>query len=102
MEYLTIIKKKAIRPIKHAYMSSNPLKFSIEFEDGVKVCVKDNNEGLRQFLCIAQHLEITPILGGTEHCTVSEIDKWALIGVRSGDAILFQNDKGERLPILFS
>ena len=102
MEYFEIIRQKAYRPIKCAEISSQPhFTFCVKFQDGIKICQKCE-VGLREFMCIIQHLEYEKISGNTDHCISSPIGYWALLGFRANDAILFRDDKDCFLPILFS
>lgn len=101
MEYLEIIKRKTFRPIKSADILSPKFIFWVEFEDGVQVSRKDD-VGLRKFLCSVQNPEYKIISGKTEHCVPSQVGYWELLGFRANDAILFRDEKGRTLPILFS
>lgn len=101
MDYLEIIRKKAFRPMKSTHISLPKFTFCVEFEDGVKICKKDD-VGLREFLCTVQHLEYEIISGNTEHCISSPLGYWELFGFRAKDAILFRDERNHSLPILFS
>ena len=101
MDYLKIIKQKAFRPIKHINISSPHFTLCVEFLNGVSISKKDE-VGIRLFLSTIQHLEYKIISGSTEHCIVSPVGYWNLLGFRSGDAVLFWDDKEHFLPILFS
>lgn len=101
MDYLEIVKRKAFRPIKSANILLPKFTFCVEFEDGVKICKKDD-VGLREFLCTVRDLEYEIISGNTEHCIPSPVGFWELLGFRDGDAVLFRDDRNHNLSILFS
>lgn len=101
MDYLEIIKRKAFRPIKSACISLPKFTYCIEFEDGVKICKKDD-VGLREFLCTVQHLEYEIISGNTDHCISSPVGYWQLLGFRANDSVLFRDERNHSLSISFS
>lgn len=100
MEYLEIIKRKAFRQIKDADITLSPFSFCIQFEDGVKICNKDE-VGLRIFLCTIQNVKFEIISDNTEHCIPSPVGYFALLGFRSGDKIQFSDDKEHVMAISF-
>lgn len=102
MDYLKLIREKAFRPIRSAYVDSPQFTYNVEFEDGEKIRKKDD-VGLRMFLSTIQNLEYESQLGkNMDHFITSPLGYFTLIGFRSGDAIVFRDAKNRVLPILFS
>lgn len=102
MDVLNIIRRKTVRPIRSSkIISQTPFKFVVNFEDGFVVDYKDS-PGLRMWAVMIQNWHFEPILGDTNHCTELPVNYYDLLGFRSGDAVLIQNEQGIEMPILFS
>lgn len=95
-----LIRQLSCRNIRDVTLNSSQI--SVEFDDGITVEFKDSVD-LRMWAVINQNLRYEWIEGDTDHCVVSPLKFYALLGFRSGDAVLFQRkDTGEEQPILFS
>lgn len=101
MDVLDFIQCWTFRPIQYARIIP-PFKFEVKFKDGTRVVRKDNL-GLRVWKATNEFLEYAPLVDDTtQHCTVTEVGYYELVGFRAGDAIVFWNADGIENPILFS
>lgn len=83
------------------FISQNPFRFEVNFEDGSLICYKDD-PGLRMWVVLVQRLHFEPIHGNTKHCIELPITYYDLLGFRSGDFVLIKNEQEIEMPILFS
>lgn len=102
MDILDIIREKAFKPMTCLdLIPANPFQIYVKFEDDSIAIYKDS-VALRMWAICIQNLNFKPILGNTDHCVESPLGFFNLLGFRSGDAILIQNEKKEEQPILFA
>lgn len=99
MDILEVIRRLSVKRIQS--LAWIPTQVTVEFEDGVRVSVKDT-VGLRMWAAHVQHLTSEWIEGDRGHCTPAPLDHYVLLGFRPGDAVLFRDEHGIELPILFS
>lgn len=99
MDILDMIRRMAVVTIRDSDL--DPFEIWVEFINGIKVAYK-YSVGLHIWAVLNQNLRLERIEGNTDHCVVTPLEYYDLLGFRPGDAVLIRNENGQDKSILFS